>query len=87
MKGSVCFPLLKSAGLAVAPNDSLYLAIVNRTGKPYRIVRACVDAIYFVLGFLCGGVIGIGTILCLIAVPPMMQFVMEHIIKQPDYAE
>lgn len=81
---SIGFPLLKSAGLAVAPNDALYLAIVNRTGKPYALVRVCVDAVYFVLGYFCGGVIGIGTIICLVAVPVMMQFVMKHIIKQPE---
>lgn len=81
---SIGFPLLKSAGLAVAPNDALYLAIVNRTGKAYALVRVCVDAVYFVLGFLCGGVIGIGTVICLIAIPPMMQFVMKYIIKQPE---
>ena len=66
---SIGFPLLKSAGLAVAPN---------------ALVRVCVDAVYFVLGFLCGGVIGIGTVVCLIAIPPMMQFVMKNIIKQPE---
>lgn len=81
---SVGFPLLKSANLAVAPNDSLYLAIVNRTGKPYALVRVCVDAVYLVLGYFCGGVIGIGTVICLVAIPPMMQFVMAHIIKQPE---
>ena len=81
---SIGFPLLKSAGLAVAPNDALYLAIVNRTGKAYALVRVCVDAVYFVLGFLCGGVIGIGTVICLIAIPPMMQFVMKNIIKQSE---
>ena len=81
---SLGFPLLKSANIAVAPNDSLYLAIVNRTGKPYALVRMCVDAVYLVLGFFCGGVIGVGTVICLVAIPPMMQFVMAHIIKQPQ---
>lgn len=83
---SIGFPLLKSANLAVAPNDSLYLAIVNRTGKPYALVRVCVDAVYLVLGYFCGGVIGIGTVVCLVAIPPMMQFVMAHIIKQSEEA-
>lgn len=42
---SIGFPLLKFAGIGVAPNDALYLAI---------------------------------------AIGPMMQFVMKHIIKQKD---
>lgn len=79
---SLGFPLLKSAGLGVAPNDALYLAISNRTGKPYGLVRVLVDGVYLVLGFFCGGVIGVGTVVCVIAIGPMMQFVMNHIIKQ-----
>ena len=81
---SIGFPLLKSAGIGVAPNDALYLAISKKTGKPYGIVRVCVDACYLVLGFLCGGVIGIGTVICTVVIGPMMQFVMNHIIKQPE---
>ena len=79
---SLGFPLLKSAGIGVAPNDALYLAIVKRSGKPYGLVRALVDGVYLILGFFCGGVIGIGTVICVVAIGPMMQFVMNHIIKQ-----
>lgn len=81
---SIGFPLLKSANIGVAPNDALYLAIVRKTGRPYGLVRVCVDALYLVLGFFCGGVIGIGTIICVVAIGPMMQFVMNHLIKQPE---
>lgn len=81
---SIGFPLLKSAGIGVAPNDALYLAIVNRTGKPYGLIRALVDGIYLILGFFCGGVIGIGTVICVVAIGPMMQFVMNHLIKQEE---
>lgn len=81
---SIGFPLLKSAGLGVAPNDALYLAISNRTGKPYGLVRVLVDGVYLILGFFCGGVIGVGTVVCVIAIGPMMQFVMDHLIRQTD---
>lgn len=81
---SIGFPLLKSAGLGVAPNDALYLAIVKRTGRPYGPVRVCVDALYLLLGFFCGGVIGIGTVICVAAIGPMMQFVMNYLIKQEE---
>lgn len=81
---SLGFPLLKSAGIGVAPNDALYLAIVKRTGKPYGLVRALVDGVYLILGFFCGGVIGIGTLICVVAIGPMMQFVMNHLIKQEE---
>lgn len=81
---SVGFPLLKSAGIGVAPNDALYLAISKKTGKSYGLIRVCVDAVYLLLGFFCGGVIGIGTVICVVAIGPMMQFVMNHLIKQEE---
>lgn len=79
---SLGFPLLKSAGLGVAPNDALYLAVSNRTRKPYGLVRVLVDGAYLICGYLCGGVVGVGTVVCVIVIGPMMQFVMDHIIKQ-----
>lgn len=78
------FSILKSAKLGVAPNDALYLAIAKKTKKPYGLVRMCVDALYLVLGFICGGVIGIGTLICVAAIGPMIQFVMTHLIKQEE---
>ena len=81
---SIGFPLLKSAGIGVAPNDALYLAVSKRLNKPYGIVRVCIDAFYLVLGFICGGVIGIGTVICVVVLGPMMQFVMAHLIRQED---
>ncbi len=78
------FPLLKSAELGVAPNDAFYLALVKKTKKPYGVVRVCVDAVYLVLGFLCGGVIGVGTLICVAAIGPMVQFVMAHLILQKE---
>lgn len=78
------FAILKSARLGVAPNDALYLAIVKKINKPYGLVRTCVDALYLLLGFICGGVIGIGTLICVVVIGPMIQFVMTYIIKQEE---
>ena len=60
------------------------LKIDNRTKKPFGLIRVLVDACYLVCGYFFGGVIGIGTVVCVIAIGPMMQFVMKHIIKQKD---
>ncbi len=84
---SIGFPLLKSAGIGVAPNDALYLAVSKRLKKPYGIVRICIDACYLVLGFACGGVVGVGTLICVAVLGPMMQFVMTHWIKQEEEEE
>ena len=42
------------------------------------------DAVYLAVGFVLGGVVGIGTVVCVIAIGPMVQFVMDHIIKQAE---
>lgn len=84
---AIGFPLLKSAELGVAPNDALYLAIANRTGKKYGTVRVIVDAFYLVVGFCLGGVVGVGTVICVIAIGPMVQFVMDHVMKQDTVSE
>ena len=81
---SIGFPLMKSANLGVAPNDALYLALVKKTGKPYGLIRSLTDAVYLIFGYLCGGVVGLGTLICVVAIGPMMQFVMAHIIKQDE---
>lgn len=73
------FPILKSSGIGVAPNDLFYLALVKRCNKPYRIIRASVDAIYMIIGISLGGVIGIGTVLCIILLGPIMDFFFPKI--------
>lgn len=78
---AIAFPLLKSAGLGVAPNDAFYLGIIKRTKLPYGIVRSVVDGCYLLLGYVCGGVVGIGTIICVVVLGPMIQFVMKNVIR------
>ncbi len=73
------FPLLKSADFGVAPNDSAYFVIVDRLEKPYGIIRMGVDSLYMVVGFLFGGVIGIGTVFCILLIGPIIQFFLTHL--------
>lgn len=64
-------PMIKLAQVGVAPNDSVYFVLEDHLKQPYSRVRMGSDAIYFVLGILCGGTIGIGTLLCLACLGPM----------------
>lgn len=73
------FPIIKSSDIGVAPNDLLYLALVKRLNIPYRIVRASMDAIYMLVGISLGGVIGIGTVLCIVLLGPLMDFFFPKI--------
>ena len=66
------FPILKSSELGVAPNDLIYLALVNKLKRSYAMVRISVDSFYMILGIILGGVIGIGTMLCIVLLGPLM---------------
>lgn len=73
------FPLLKCANLGVSPNDLVYLILSDKLNKPYRIVRMGVDFILAIVGFLLGGVIGLGTVLCVIFIGPTIQFFFDKV--------
>lgn len=74
----VGFAILKSARLGVAPNDMLYLAIVDKTKKSYTVVRLVCDAIFLIVGILLHGVLGIGTIIIWILVAPSIDFFLDR---------
>lgn len=81
---SIGFPILKSSEIGVAPNDLIYLALVKRLKKSYTIIRMSVDIIYMVLGMSLGGVIGIGTVLCVAFLGPLMDFFfpkIDHLVS------
>ncbi|SFU88432.1 Uncharacterized membrane protein YczE [Clostridium sp. DSM 8431] len=81
---AIVFPILKAPSLGVAPNDSVYLAFSELFHKPYGIVRIFIDAIFLILGFIFGGIVGVGTIICLASLGPIMGFflkILEPIIS------
>ena len=78
---AIGFPIIKLSGLGLAPNDIVYMAIVEHLHKPYGMVRMSVDAIYLVIGFLMHGVVGIGTVICIVCLGPIMEFFMNHLEK------
>jgi len=75
------FPMMKLSGLGLAPNDIIYMTLVEHLDKPYSVVRMSVDTVYLVLGFLMHGVVGIGTVICIMCLGPIMGLVMKHIEK------
>lgn len=73
------FPLLKCADLGVAPNDMIYLLLSERLNQSYRVVRMSVDFLYGVIGICLGGVIGVGTVLCVLFIGPVIQFFFSKV--------
>ena len=53
------------------PNDLVALVISEKTEKRFSIIRALVDASFILLGFLLGGVVGLGTLVCMLLVGPV----------------
>ncbi len=53
------------------PNDLVALVISKKTGKRFSIIRVLVDASFILLGFLLGGVVGLGTLVCMLLVGPV----------------
>lgn len=55
------------------PNDLVSIAISDKLHKKFGIVRIFVDVAFVIAGFLLGGVIGIGTVICAILVGPVAE--------------
>ena len=56
------------------PNDLVALVISEKSGARFFVVRVLADVVFAGLGFLMGGVVGIGTIICAFLVGPVADF-------------
>lgn len=53
------------------PNDLVAVVISDKTKKKFSIVRIIVDLSFVIIGFVLGGSVGIGTIICAFCVGPV----------------
>lgn len=60
------------------PNDLVALAISEKSGIRFSICRVCADVSFVVVGFLLGGIFGIGTLICACLVGPVADFLMPR---------
>ena len=81
---AVGFSILSASNLGVAPNDSVYFIIKDKTKIQYRWVRITTDICYLIVGFLLGGVVGIGTIIATLLPGPFIQFCLPYGKKLMD---
>jgi uncharacterized membrane protein YczE len=61
------------ARLGPGPRDGLMTGLNRRTGQPIWVVRTALEAGVVVLGWLLGGVFGVGTLLYAVAIGPLVQ--------------
>lgn len=78
---AIGFSLLKATELGVSPNDVIPFILSDKSKKEYRVVRMCLDATFLIIGFLLGGVVGVGTIIAALLTGPSIQFFMPKLEK------
>jgi uncharacterized membrane protein YczE len=62
------------------PRDGLMTGLHRRTGVSIRLVRTAIEITVVVVGWLLGGVVGIGTVLYAIAIGPLVQLLLPWCI-------
>lgn len=66
------------------PNDLVGVVISDKLKKKFSIIRVIVDACFLLCGWLMGGAVGLGTVICLFLVGPVAGFFLprsEKVIK------
>ena len=53
------------------PNDLVAIVISDKLHRKFSIVRIIVDVCFVAVGWLCGGVVGLGTVICAFLVGPV----------------
>jgi uncharacterized membrane protein YczE len=59
--------------LGPGPRDGLMTGLSRRNGRSIRLVRTSLEVTVVVLGFLLGGVVGVGTVLYALLIGPVVQ--------------
>ena len=60
--------------LGPGPRDGLMTGLARTSGRSLRVVRTGIEATVVVVGWLLGGVVGVGTALYALAIGPLAQF-------------
>ena len=66
--------------LGPGPRDGLMTGLHRRTGVSIRLVRTGMEVVVVAIGWLLGGVVGIGTVLYAVAIGPLVQVLLPHFI-------
>ncbi len=60
------------------PNDLVAVVISDKSKKKFGVIRIIVDISFVAVGFLLGGVVGLGTIICACLVGPVAGVIMPY---------
>ena len=68
--------------LGPGPRDGLMTGLHRRTGLSIRLVRTSMEILVVAVGWLLGGVVGLGTVLYALAIGPLVQLMLPHFIVE-----
>ena len=66
-------PIVIKSEAGTGPNDLVAVVISDKSGKKFGVVRVIVDVCFAGIGFLLGGTLGLGTVICAFLVGPTAQ--------------
>lgn len=62
------------------PRDGLMTGLAARTGWSIRLIRTGLEVAVLVVGFLLGGTVGLGTVIYALAIGPLVQLFLPHVV-------
>ena len=60
------------------PNDLVAVVISDKSGRKFGVIRIIVDVSFALAGFLMGGTVGLGTVVCACLVGPTAQIFFPY---------
>lgn len=71
------------ANFGAGPRDGLMTGLVQRSGRSVRVVRTLIEGTVLTTGFLLGGTLGVGTVLYMLLIGPLIQLMMPWFLHRP----
>ena len=77
--------LYQTSDSGVSPYDSLSMCLADHTPVPYFWCRIFTDGVCTLIAWLCGGIVGLGTLICAVGLGPVISFfnrtVSERVLR------
>ena len=70
------------ADFGAGPRDGLMTGLVRRSGRSVRLVRTLIEGGVLAAGYLLGGALGIGTVLYMLLIGPLIQVMLPWFARQ-----
>ncbi len=79
---SLSVSLYQTADMGISPYDSLSLILADRLPIPYFWCRIFTDCVCTAVAFACGGIIGLGTLICALGLGPFISFFNRYVSEK-----